>query len=94
MIVKCAQQGKRLVVKMKDLTLETFEPLKKNDLRKGASLMADYKGKTYPVIFEAFAGNKHLLAKCLPSHPGSLLGGGGGRRPGTYVCVCVCVVSL
>ena len=52
--------------------------------------MADYKGKTYPVIFEAFAGNKHLLAKCFPSNLlRSFLrggGGGGGRQPGTRVC--------
>ena len=54
-IVKCAQQRKRLV-KIEDVVSENFESLKKNDLQKGASLMADYKGKTYPVIFEAFAG--------------------------------------
>jgi hypothetical protein len=68
-------RGKGLL--SKDLTSEIFSTLKKNDLRKGASLMVDYKGKTYPVIFEAFAGNKDLLAKCLASNPGSLSGGGG-----------------
>ena len=44
-IVKCAQQGTRLSVKMKDLTSENFEPIKKSQLRKGASPMADYKGR-------------------------------------------------
>ena len=45
---------------MKDLTSENFEPMKKSQLRKGAPLMADYKGKTYPVIFEAFAGKYQI----------------------------------
>ena len=40
-IVKCAEQGKGLV--KIDLISENFESLKKNDLRKGASGMADYR---------------------------------------------------
>ena len=59
-IVKCAQQGKRLKVKVKDLTTEQFSPLRKSDLKAGVSLMADFKGKTYPVIFEGFAGEDLL----------------------------------
>lgn len=55
-MVKCAQLGKKLVVKMKDLTSETSDPLRKTDLKKGASLLAEYKGKSYPVLFESFAG--------------------------------------
>ena len=53
-MVKCAQQGKRLIVKMKDLSTGTLDP--KTDLKKGASLLAEYKGKSYPVLFESFAG--------------------------------------
>lgn len=45
-MVKRAQQGKKLVVKMKDLTTESLDLLRK----------ADYKGKAYPVLFESFAG--------------------------------------
>ena len=55
-MVKRTQQGKKLVVKMKDLTTESLDPLRKADLKKGASLLADYKGKAYPVLFESFAG--------------------------------------
>ena len=55
-MVKCAQLGKKLVVKMKDLTTETSDPLRKTNLKKGASLLAEYKGKSYPVLFESFAG--------------------------------------
>ena len=62
-IVKCAQQGTKLSVKMKDLTSENFEPIKKSQLRKGVPLMADYKGKTYPVIFEAFPGKYQISVK-------------------------------
>lgn len=58
--MKCAQQGKRLKVKVKDLTTEEFSPVRKCDLKAGASLMADFKGKTYPVIFQAFAGENLL----------------------------------
>ena len=58
-MVKCAQQGKRLIVKMKDLSTGTLDPLRKTDLKKGASLLAEYKGKSYPVLFESFAG-KHV----------------------------------
>ena len=64
-IVKCAQQGTRLSVKMKDLMSENCEPIKKSQLRKGASLMADYKGKTYPVIFEAFAGEYQISVELI-----------------------------
>ena len=62
--MKCAQLGTRLSVKMKDLTSENLEPLKKSDLRKGTSLIADYKGKSYPVIFEAFAGKYYTSVNC------------------------------
>lgn len=41
---------------MKDLTTESLDPLRKADLKKGASLLADYKGKAYPVLLESFAG--------------------------------------
>lgn len=64
-IVKCAQQGTRLSVKMKDLTSENCELIKKSQLCKGASLMADYKGKTYPVIFEAFAGEYQISVELI-----------------------------
>lgn len=59
--MKCAQQGKRLIVKMKDLSTETMEPLRKADFKKGASLLAEYKGKSYPVLFESFAGKHRVL---------------------------------
>ena len=54
--MKCAQ-GTKLSVKMKDLT---FEPIKKSQLHKGAPLMADYQGKMYPVMFEAFTGKYQI----------------------------------
>ena len=52
---------------MKDLSSEDLGPLKKNDLKKGASLMADYKGKSYPVHFEAFAG-EHVHVVYVSAH--------------------------
>ena len=62
--MKCAQQGTRFSVKMKDLTSENLEPIRKSHLRKGTSLMADYKGKTYPVIFETFTGKECIRKLC------------------------------
>ena len=47
------------MVKMKDLSTGTLDPLRKMDLKEGASLLAEYKGKSYPVLFEWFAG-KHV----------------------------------
>ena len=60
-IVKCAQNGKKFPVKVKNLSPESFEPLKRTDLKAGASLMADVRGKPYPVTFEAFAGENLVL---------------------------------
>lgn len=39
---------------------EELSPLRKGDLKAGESLMADFKGKTYPVIFEALAGENRF----------------------------------
>ena len=41
-VVKCAQQGKKIIAKMKDLFTETSDPLKKADVKKDASLLAEY----------------------------------------------------
>ena len=48
--------GKEAKYKVEDLSSESLGPLRKSDLKNGASLMAEYKGKSYPVLFEAFAG--------------------------------------
>ena len=45
--MKCAQTGKRLIVKINDLTSESLDPLRKADFKRGASLLAEYKEKTY-----------------------------------------------
>ena len=53
-IVKCAQNGKKFPVKVKDLSPESFKPLKRTDLKAGASLMADIrKRKNLPGHFRS-----------------------------------------
>lgn len=51
LIVKCAQQGKRLKVKLNNLTTEEFPPLRKGDLKAGESHMADFNGLVTCVIY-------------------------------------------
>ena len=53
-VVKCSQTGKLHHVKLKDLSREDCEPLTKDDLVKGSELMADMKGKIYPIQFVQF----------------------------------------
>ena len=53
-IVKCAQTSKMHCVKLKDLSREDCRSLTKKDLRKGASLIVEMKGKCYPVQFVHF----------------------------------------
>ncbi len=54
--MECAQTGKQHAVKVRDLSREDCGPLTKRDTIKGARLMLDCKGKTYPVTFLQFKG--------------------------------------
>jgi hypothetical protein len=55
-LVKCAQTGKQLTVKVKDLAREDGEAFRESDFTNGASLMLERKGKSYPVRFLSHAG--------------------------------------
>ena len=55
-IVKCAQDGKSMVVQVHELS--TFEgyPALPHELFRGASLLLEVKGKSYPVVFLDYQG--------------------------------------
>ena len=55
-MVKCSQTSKLHSVKLRDLSREDLEPVTIKYLSKGAKLMLDLKGKTYPVQFMHFKG--------------------------------------
>lgn len=57
-MVKCAQTGKQLTVKVKDLAREDGEAFRESDFTNGASLMLERKGKSYPVRFLSHADHK------------------------------------
>ena len=54
--VKCCQTGSSIVLKVKDLAREDYEPLTSSDLTKGSSLVMECKGNSYPVKFIQFMG--------------------------------------
>ena len=54
--MKCAQTGKQYTVKVKALSREDGEALRESNFVKGASLMLEHKGKSYPVRFVSYAG--------------------------------------
>ena len=55
-IVKCCQTGKKLTVKVKDLSREDSQSLTVHDLTNGASLILNHKEKFYPVQFLEYKG--------------------------------------
>lgn len=52
-MAKCQQTGRRVTVKVKDLSAEDG---KLPELVEGRELLADVKGKSYPVKFVGYAG--------------------------------------
>lgn len=54
-MVKCAQSGNCIATEVSHLCLSDGQPIRQDsDLYRGASLLLDDKGKSYPVVFLTF----------------------------------------
>ena len=60
-IVQCCQTGKKLNVRVKDVTTEDCQSLTESDFVSGANLILNHKGKSYPVQFVEFKGKSIVL---------------------------------
>ena len=61
-IVKCNQNRKQSCLNTTDLSNENNLPFTLDNFAKGAQLLVNYKGKSYPVTFVSFNG---LLLQCM-----------------------------
>lgn len=70
-MVKCSQVGDRFVKRVAELSTPDDEPLTKNDLKCGTSLVADVDGCPYPVEVIGTVGiyaNHCLFHLCMIMH--------------------------
>ena len=69
-MVRCAQYGTSIQVRVCDLSNEEGNPLSERELVAGAPLLLDVKGKSFPVTFIGSEGDLLVLFKysVLPSN--------------------------
>ena len=67
-VVRCSQTGKQHNVKFRTLQKDSGDPITEDNLKKGSSLVMEFKGKPYPVEFKKKCRCVHYILAILNSN--------------------------